>query len=157
MYCIQRWLALVLDLVAGGMAIIVVSLALNLRGSTSPGLLGVSLNSVLSKWIRNTLEQTVFLTLSVAFNSIVSSFITGWTLLETSLGAIARLRGFEANTAVEAKEGEDAQPPPNWPEKGAIDFQDITASHNSSAIALRNVTMTISPGQKVGICGRTGR
>ena len=60
MYCIQRWLALVLDLFAGGMAIIVVSLALNLRGSTSPGLLGVSLNSVLSKWITNTAEQTVF-------------------------------------------------------------------------------------------------
>jgi ABC-type multidrug transport system fused ATPase/permease subunit len=49
MFCIQRWLALVLDLMVGGLAVIVVALATLLRYSTSPGLLGVSLNAILGK------------------------------------------------------------------------------------------------------------
>jgi ATP-binding cassette subfamily C (CFTR/MRP) protein 1 len=49
MFCIQRWLALVLDLIVGALATIVVALATSLRYSTSPGLLGVSMNSVLCK------------------------------------------------------------------------------------------------------------
>lgn len=51
LFCIQRWLALVLDLIVAGMAVTVVTLATSLRGSTSPGLLGVSLNNVLSTYL----------------------------------------------------------------------------------------------------------
>ena len=47
MFCIQRWLALVLDLTVAGLATVVVALATNLRYSTSQGLLGVSLNAIL--------------------------------------------------------------------------------------------------------------
>jgi len=47
MFCIQNWLSLVLDLIAAGMAVTVVTLALNLRQWTSPGLLGVAMNNVL--------------------------------------------------------------------------------------------------------------
>lgn len=49
LFCIQRWLALVLDLVVAGVAIMVVALALNLRNYTSPGLLGISMNNVLGR------------------------------------------------------------------------------------------------------------
>lgn len=45
--CIQRWLTLVLDLVVAAEAVIVVSLAVSLRHTTSVGLLGVSLSSIL--------------------------------------------------------------------------------------------------------------
>lgn len=47
LFCIQRWLGLVLDLIIAAMAVLVVALALNLRSWSSPGLLGVSMNSVL--------------------------------------------------------------------------------------------------------------
>lgn len=47
MFCIQNWLQLVLDLISGGMAVIVVALALNSRHWTSPGLLGIALNNLL--------------------------------------------------------------------------------------------------------------
>lgn len=49
LYCIQRWLELVLDLIVGAQAVLVVGLAVWLRSSTSVGLLGVSLNNVLCK------------------------------------------------------------------------------------------------------------
>ena len=93
----------------------------------------------------------------LVFNNSLTQFVHGWTMLETSLGAIARLRNFEADTAIEAKEGEDGEPLSDWPAKGAIEFQNLTASHNPSETALHDITLKISPGQKIGICGRTGR
>jgi len=45
--CIQRWLTLVLDLIVAAEAVIVVTLAAFLKHTTSVGLLGVSLNSIL--------------------------------------------------------------------------------------------------------------
>lgn len=50
MFCIQRWLGLVLNLIVAAVAVIIVSLALSLKGTTTVGLLGVSLNSVLCKY-----------------------------------------------------------------------------------------------------------
>lgn len=49
LYCIQRWLALVLDLIVATLAVLVVSLALNLKRSASPGLLDISLNNILGE------------------------------------------------------------------------------------------------------------
>lgn len=51
LYCIQQWLNLVLDLIVAVEAVLVVGLAVGLRGSsTSPGALGVSMNNVLSQY-----------------------------------------------------------------------------------------------------------
>ena len=46
----RRWLTLVLDLVVGGEAVLVIGLALSLRHTTSPGLLGVSMNAILCEF-----------------------------------------------------------------------------------------------------------
>lgn len=138
LYCIQLWLNLVLDLIVAAEAVLVVGLALGLRSSTSPGLLGVSMNNVLS------------------FNSHLASLVEGWTQLETSLGSIARVRDFEKEVLPEGKEGEDQEPPSNWPQKGEITFSNVTASHNPLSTALHNVSLSIKAGQKVSICGRTG-
>jgi len=50
LYCIQRWLALVLDLIVGAEAVLVVGLAVGLRRETSAGLVGVSLNNILCEF-----------------------------------------------------------------------------------------------------------
>ena len=50
LYCIQRWLNLVLDLIVAAEAVVVVAFAVGLRTSTSAGLLGVSLNNVLCEF-----------------------------------------------------------------------------------------------------------
>ncbi len=61
----------------------------------------------------------------------MSSLISGYTQLETSLGSIARLRDFERDVLPEAKDGEDHEPPSNWPDQGQIEFRDVTVSHRS--------------------------
>jgi ATP-binding cassette subfamily C (CFTR/MRP) protein 1 len=69
------------------------------------------------------------LTKATAFNLSLSQFVTGWTVLETSLGAIARLKDFETETKVEAKEGEYFDPPENWPARGLIQVDKVTAAY----------------------------
>lgn len=65
------------------------------------------------------------LTLSQSLNLVVST----WTELETSLGAIARLRAMETNIPIEEREGETLVPALAWPQRGKIVLDDIVASH----------------------------
>ncbi|ETS74387.1 hypothetical protein PFICI_14253 [Pestalotiopsis fici W106-1] len=137
LYCIQIWLNLVLDLIVGAEAVLVVGLAIWLRSSTSVGLLGVSLNNVLC-------------------NSSLSSLVSGWTMLETSLGSIARLRDFEATVKAEDDVEQTRGLPINWPELGRIQLRNVTALYHPGVLGIQDVSLEIEPGQKIGICGRTG-
>jgi ATP-binding cassette subfamily C (CFTR/MRP) protein 1 len=112
MYCIQRWLNLVLDMLVAAIAILVVTLAVQLRSNTSASSIGLALLNVLS------------------FSSLLTTLITAFTSLETSLGAIARLRDFEKDTPQEI-DGADSHIPANqWPSGGRIEFKGVSASYS---------------------------
>ncbi|KAH8698352.1 multidrug resistance-associated protein [Talaromyces proteolyticus] len=135
--CIQRWLTLVLNLIVAAEAVIIVSLAASLKHTTSVGLLGVSLNSIL------------------AFNGSLSSLISGWAQLEISLGSILRVKDFELTVPREIST-EQGEVPIDWPSQGSIKISDMTAQYNSEVAVLSNVSLKCLPGQKIGIYGRTG-
>ncbi|KAE8368538.1 P-loop containing nucleoside triphosphate hydrolase protein [Aspergillus caelatus] len=135
--CIQRWLTLVLDLVVAAEAVIVVSLAVALRHTTSVGLLGVSLNSIL------------------AFNGSLSALTSGWTQLEISLGSILRVKDFELTVPREIST-EQEEIPVDWPGRGRIEVSGMAAQYSSETTVLSDVSLKCLPGQKIGICGRTG-
>jgi ATP-binding cassette, subfamily C (CFTR/MRP), member 1 len=111
MYCIQRWLSLVLQMIVGVMAVVVVALALNLTHTTSAGRLGVSMSAV------------------VGFSGGLSYLLQFWTELETSLGAVARVKNFEKTTISEDQEEETFIPEHDWPKNGAIEFKKVSASY----------------------------
>ena len=111
MYCIQCWLNLVLDLLVAAVGVVVIALAVLLPHMTSAGTIGLALNNVLG------------------FNQALAVLIDSWTQLETSLGAIARLKNLEQTVKPEYQEGEDTTPPDTWPEHGAIELKDISASY----------------------------
>jgi ATP-binding cassette, subfamily C (CFTR/MRP), member 1 len=67
--------------------------------------------------------------LVLALSNNLSSLVSGWTLFETSLGAIARLKSFEAAIKPEDKAEESQQPPSSWPDCGGIEFRNVTASY----------------------------
>ncbi|KAJ2612637.1 ATP-binding cassette glutathione S-conjugate transporter ycf1, partial [Coemansia sp. RSA 1804] len=49
------------------------------------------------------------------------------------------------------------QPPASWPSSGKIEFCNFSMKYNDDLeYALKNISLTISPGDKVGIVGRTG-
>lgn len=105
--CIQRWLVLVLNLVVAGMAVLLMSLAVALRSHVNPGFLGVALVMMMS------------------LGGTLTGFIQYWTLLETSLGAVARIKSFSEDTPSELLEAENGDPGKEWPQQGAVEFKDV--------------------------------
>jgi ATP-binding cassette, subfamily C (CFTR/MRP), member 1 len=112
MYSIQRWLNLVLDLLVAGMATLIIALATQLKDS-SAGALGISLLNILT------------------FSQDLTSLIRTWTDLETSLGAIARVKDFETNTPYEHLPEENSKPPPKWPANGKIKVDHLWSTYKS--------------------------
>ncbi|KAJ2079270.1 Multidrug resistance-associated protein 1 [Coemansia sp. RSA 988] len=48
-------------------------------------------------------------------------------------------------------------PPPEWPQKGRIEFRNFSLRyHEDLDLSLDNINLTIEPGEKIGIVGRTG-
>ncbi|KEQ80625.1 putative multidrug resistance protein [Aureobasidium pullulans EXF-150] len=140
MYCIQRWLQLVLDLLVAVMAVVVMALAVSLRSSTSAGLLGVALNNILG------------------FNQSLGRFVREWTNLETSLAAISRVKEFSETTGSERDCDHTNPASPSWPWSGSIVLSNVSASYTAddSRLILSDISFEIAAGQKIGICGRTG-
>ena len=53
----------------------------------------------------------------------------------------------------------DRRPPSNWPSNGLITYHNVSMSYNNgseTSLALSHISLTIQPGEKIGIVGRTG-
>ncbi|KAK1672356.1 P-loop containing nucleoside triphosphate hydrolase protein [Colletotrichum godetiae] len=136
---LQKWLLLVLNLVVAALAVLLVASAVILRDRVDAGLLGVALVSVMT------------------FGQLLTQLLNYWAQLETSLGAVARIREFEAETPSEEKEDNDEDPAVKgkWPSKGQIVIGNVSAAYDDHQV-LSAVNLSIKPGEKVAICGRTG-
>ncbi|KAK2005293.1 ABC transporter [Colletotrichum eremochloae] len=142
---IQRWLTFVLSVIVAVIAIVVVTLSTQLRSNA--GFVGESMVSLMS------------------FGKTLSNLVEQCTLLETSIGAVARLKSFsdstpQENTFQEESLGEAIIPPDSWPTRGLIEIKGVSASHAATSISncltLQDITLTIQPGEKIALCGRTG-
>ncbi|KAG4260155.1 hypothetical protein FPRO03_01978 [Fusarium proliferatum] len=137
--CLQIWLNIVLDLVIASMAVVLIALAVFLEGSTTAGQIGMSLNIVL------------------VANSTLLALVTSWTNLEISLGAISRLKTLEEETVAEEQPVCGGVVPETWPSRGALQVHDLMVSYEETHVpALKNINLSIEPGQHLVICGRTG-
>ncbi|KAF5855853.1 hypothetical protein ETB97_008317 [Aspergillus alliaceus] len=157
---IQEWLNLVLNLVVMVMAAVLTTLAVRLHSNSA--FAGASLYSLMT------------------FGESLSGIVIYYTRLETSIGAIARLKTFNETVAPEDRDGpgeEDIVPDTNWPDRGLVELRGVSARYKSTTVsesdsesdsnfvvsgvtklplALKNITLTIHRGEKVAICGRTG-
>uniref|UniRef100_UPI00398E8089 ATP-binding cassette sub-family C member 8 isoform X5 n=1 Tax=Pristiophorus japonicus TaxID=55135 RepID=UPI00398E8089 len=78
--------------------------------------------------------------------------------MEVQLGAVQRINSL-LKIETENYDGllSSSQIPPNWPDEGEIKIQNLSVRYDSTLKpVLKNVNAHIRPGQKVGICGRTG-
>lgn len=109
--CIQRWLAVVLGLIVAGLATLLTALAFTLRGSNiSAGFAGLALVNMMG------------------LSGSLAGLIISWTTLETSLGAISRVKTFSEDTPKEPNQ--DAKPPAEWPTQGSVAFDYWTAGYS---------------------------
>lgn len=113
LYCSQRWLSLVLDLIVAGIAVLLVALATQIQSLNGSGFTGAALFNVAS------LAQTM------------TSTVITWSMFEVAMGAVSRIQTFEKTTPKESSPSA-ANPPRaglDWPSNGSIDFRNITASY----------------------------
>lgn len=110
LFCTQRWLSLVLELIVGTVAVIAVirSVFFDVGGASG---IGSVLNVI------------------ILANSTLLSLVYAWTGFETSLGAVSRLRDIELNTPREDKTWETAIPEANWPSKGNLRLRNVSTGY----------------------------
>ncbi|KAF5027367.1 hypothetical protein F66182_527 [Fusarium sp. NRRL 66182] len=134
----QRWLTLVLDSIVALITIIIVTIAVTTSSQSSST--GVALTQVMSTSL------------------ILRTIIVTWTRVETSLGAVSRIKDFAESTPREHLLDENQQPSATWPERGHVQFHNLTAIYTSKANkpALEHLNIVFPAGQKIGICGGSG-
>ncbi|PKY09063.1 putative ABC transporter [Aspergillus campestris IBT 28561] len=140
--CIQRWLSLVLNLIVAATTVLLVGIAFALRTRVDAGLLGIALVMMMDLGL------------------VLSELIQNWTLLETSLGAVSRIKEFaegtcreESNAVVQAQ-----SEVPEWLTEGEVAFVSASVSWTLSETKplLNGINLRIPAGKKFGLCGRTG-
>ncbi|KAF5565480.1 ABC transporter [Fusarium phyllophilum] len=156
LYTVQRWLSLVLDLVVASLATLLIVVAVQTRSGTSGSDMGVALVNLTS------------------FNQYLTMLIRCWASMETSLGAIARIKDFSHETPV--ADGCGHEPQPDNESDQSIVFKDISVVYrkpeasrestednsedtndlNLNHPALDSINLTIRPGTKLAITGRSG-
>lgn len=145
---IQQWLTLSLNLIVGIVAVAVTCLSTQLVSSSRAGLVGAGLVSLMTS------------------GELACATVRSWVQLETSLGAVKRLKDFEVSAnehSDDDSKDEDLDPPADWPSTGNIHIAGATASYSqdtdseSGKIVLHDVNLNIGPGEKVAIVGRTSR
>ncbi|RDW81522.1 Cyclic peptide transporter [Aspergillus mulundensis] len=144
MYSVQQWLTLVLDLVVGAIAVILIAIIVSLRDRLQAATIGVALNLVLT------------------LNQSLANAIKMWTMTEISIGAVTRVLQFTQDTPSEeehcvpiAQSGLSS----DWPERGAVEISGLTAGYRDSQSTipiLKNLNISIQPGEKIAICGPSG-
>lgn len=141
LYCIQRWLALVLDVMTAVLVTVMMVLVVKLQAQLSPQLVALAFVQVMS------------------FGQSLAHVIQDLTQLETSFGAVARVKTFCTDTESENQPSETAIVPEGWPTHGRVTIDNLVASYNAQTGAepvLHGVGLDIPAGAKVAICGRSG-
>ncbi|KAI7229242.1 multidrug resistance-like protein [Hortaea werneckii] len=137
--CVQRWLGLVLDSIIACLVILIVFFALKVGSSASAGLTGAALVTL------------------IACNQTLANLAESWTMMETCLGAVQRIKEFSEQKPGQPVNNEREVPFDEWPEQGCVELNNYSGSYGStSPLVLKNVSFPIRPGQKVAICDRTG-
>ncbi|KAK9787197.1 hypothetical protein SCARD494_10727 [Seiridium cardinale] len=139
LYCIQQCLGFVLDMVVTVLVVGLLATVVFLRDSFNSGDVGVALTMVMT------------------FNSSLMMLIKNWTLMETSVGAVSRVKDYAITTDAEEDTTSLAPLPADWPSTGAIQLSGLVAGHSpSSPPVLKGVSMAIRAGEKIAICGPSG-
>ncbi|XP_077177739.1 ATP-binding cassette sub-family C member 8 isoform X4 [Paroedura picta] len=138
----NRWLEVRMEYIGACVVLIaaVASITNSLYNHLSSGLVGLGL------------------TYALMVSNYLNWMVRNLADMELQLGAVKRINGL-IKTEAENYDGllSPAQIPQNWPDQGEIQIQNLSVRYDSSLKpVLKHVNAHISPGQKIGICGRTG-
>ncbi|XP_018411207.1 PREDICTED: multidrug resistance-associated protein 7 [Nanorana parkeri] len=119
-------------------AIAVIAIIQHQRKAGDPGLVGLSLSYALS------------------ITGLLSGLISSFTQSEAMMVSVERAEEYSTTLPCEPREG-TVMVGPEWPRNGCIEFRDAILCYRPGLPnALDGVNFSISPGEKIGIVGRTG-
>lgn len=86
---------------------------------------------------------------------ILNGLITSFTKTEKEMVSVERAHQFES---IESEAWQGVEEAPNgWPQQPSIEYTDCVLQYKEEGVnALNGISFRIKPGEKVGICGRTG-
>uniref|UniRef100_I3JWE6 ATP-binding cassette, sub-family C (CFTR/MRP), member 8 n=2 Tax=Oreochromis niloticus TaxID=8128 RepID=I3JWE6_ORENI len=138
----NRWLEVRMEYIGACVVLVaaVASITNSLYDQLSPGLVGLGL------------------TYALMVSNYMNWMVRNLADMEVQLGSVKRINGL-LKTEPENYEGllTVSQVPDGWPRQGEIKIQNLSVRYDATLKpVLKNVNAHINPGQKVGICGRTG-
>ncbi|KAG8813820.1 hypothetical protein FRC19_002163 [Serendipita sp. 401] len=135
---IQRWLAMRLDFIANILVLGIGLFAVGVRNTSDPSRTGVVLSYTLS------------------ITQVLSQMVTQMARSEQEMNAVERLDHY-GKLPSEAAPTTSNDPDQRWPDKGAISFKNVDMTYRPGLpLVLHGVSFDVQPGEKIGICGRTG-
>ncbi|CAL8319524.1 unnamed protein product [Gadus morhua 'NCC'] len=138
----NRWLEVRMEYIGAGVVLVaaVASIINALYSNLSAGLVGLGL------------------TYALMVSNYMNWMVRNLADMEVQLGSVNRINGL-LQTEPENYEGllTASQVPDGWPRQGEIQIQNLSVRYDATLKpVLKNVNAHIRPGEKVGICGRTG-
>ncbi|KAI9007181.1 P-loop containing nucleoside triphosphate hydrolase protein [Gaertneriomyces semiglobifer] len=134
----QRWLSLAIRFFTSLIVFAVASLAVAKREYLSPALVGLALSQAFS------------------LSQLVATLMQTLGELENEFVSVERLWQYR-DLPQEAPEETFFPLKSGWPERGAIEFDNFSIRYREGLdLILRNIKLSIAPGERIGVVGRTG-
>ncbi|KAG0228164.1 hypothetical protein BGW41_003534 [Actinomortierella wolfii] len=135
----QRWLQMMLEFLSDVVLGFIALMAVLSRGSGSSGVFAIVLSQIGS------------------LTFVVRRMMMEYCLLETNIVSVERIREYSELPS----EARDVIPDSNlddqWPQQGKIEFENYSTRYREGLdLVLKDINLTIQPGERVGIVGRTG-
>lgn len=135
-FALDRWLEQRSDFVGASVSFIVGMLSL--QTGLSSGLAGFLISTGLE------------------FTSRILFVVRAINKNELSLNSAHRVIQY-SQVEQEPSASRDAQPPAHWPSQGKVDFEHLSVRYSEDGDdVLKDLTLTVEPGEKVGIVGKSG-
>ncbi|XP_030855895.1 ATP-binding cassette sub-family C member 9 [Strongylocentrotus purpuratus] len=136
----QRWMGIRLDFL-GALVVLV-------AGYSS--LLGASYSDI------DASRVGLAISYSLMVSTYLNSLVRYCSELELHMNAVERVR-YYSELQNECYNDGEMPPPQKWPTRGKILMENISARYDRDLDpVLRDININIQPGQKIGICGRSG-
>jgi len=136
------WLALRLDVLGGFMGAFIGAVAVG----TAP------YNFIPAGWLGLALSYSIEVT------NFLKHGVRMIATIEAQMNSVERVLYYTNNITPEAPEVIPENDPPagEWPKDGEIEFQNASMRYRDGPLVLKDLSLTVKPGEKVGVCGRTG-